>query len=242
MRTVRNSVFETNSSSMHAIVIPKNSFFNKEPVTVCMDADMDFSDRTLIERKLPDEKASYCLHLIMKHWSDKLVCGKWSHAKKGYLNITDKEVQQNEKIIAAYRKFMSWMKACFKKRWAIDLKVKNVAISCTKQVATIEPKHWATTGCYGHVVLQNILMNYMFDTIDKMVNPDADLSFLKDTDSCTAYLCFCDVASFILDPNAVIIQNTDECDKKDYRKMQRMVIDYVKKNHGKCFVDWPYGG
>ena len=76
MKTIRNSVFETNSSSMHAIVIPRGSVFNKEPVKVCMDGDMDFSDRTLIERKLPDEKASYCFLIIMKYWCDKLTCGK----------------------------------------------------------------------------------------------------------------------------------------------------------------------
>jgi agmatine/peptidylarginine deiminase len=55
-------------------------------------------------------------------------------------------------------------------------------------------------------------------------------------------LDFCDLASFILDPNAVVIQNTDECDDKEYKQMQRMIISYVRKNQGKCFVDWPAGG
>jgi hypothetical protein len=50
------------------------------------------------------------------------------------------------------------------------------------------------------------------------------------------------MASFILDPNAVILQNTDECDEKDRKKMQRMVMSYVRKNKGMCFVDWPFGG
>ena len=242
MKTVRQSVFETNSSSMHAVVIPKGNVFNNEPVNVCMDANMDFSERSLIERNLPDEKASYCLHLIIKHWSDKLVCGRWSDKKKDYLNITGKEVKQNERIVAAYRKFMSWMKASFKKRWLINLTVKNVSVRCTKQGAFIEPTHWATTGCYGHAVMQTILMQYMFDTIDKMVTPGADLSFLSADDSSSSYLSFCELASFILDPKAVIIQNTDECGDKDYKKMKRMVVDYVKKNHGTCFVDWPLGG
>ena len=109
MKTIRNSVFETNSSSMHAIVIPKGNVFNKEPVNVCMDGNMDFSDRTLIERKLPDEKASYCFLIIMKYWCDKLVCGNWSEKKKGYLNISKKDVKRNNEIIAVYKKFIAYM-------------------------------------------------------------------------------------------------------------------------------------
>lgn len=42
MKTIRNSVFETNSSSMHAIVIPRNNVNNETPVNVCMDGSMDF--------------------------------------------------------------------------------------------------------------------------------------------------------------------------------------------------------
>ena len=109
MKTIRNSVFETNSSSMHAIVIPRDGVCNNEPVDVCMDGSMDFSDRTLVERKLPDEKASYCFLIIMKYWCDKLVRGGWSAIKKDYLSITDEEVKRNDEIIAAYRKFITYM-------------------------------------------------------------------------------------------------------------------------------------
>jgi hypothetical protein len=82
----------------------------------------------------------------------------------------------------------------------------------------------------------------MLRTIDKITEPNADLSILSVDDSCNSYLDFCDMASFILDPNAVILQNTDECDEKDRKKMQRMVMSYVRKNKGMCFVDWPFGG
>ena len=242
MKTIRNSVFETNSSSMHAIVIPKNNVFNKEPVNVCMDGDMDFSERTLIERKLPDEKASYCFHIIMKYWSDKLVCGGWSEKKRGCLNITDKEIKRNDEIVAAYRKFITYMKASFKKHWAINLTIKNTKVESKKNGAYIGPANWATNGCYGHESFQSILMSYMLRTIDKITEPNADLSILSVDDRWNSYLDFCDLASFILDPNAVIIQNTDECDDKDRKKMQRMVMSYVKKNEGMCFVDWPCGG
>lgn len=242
MRTVRNSVFETNSSSMHAIVIPKRNVFNKEPVNVCMDGDMDFSERTLIERNLPDEKASYCFLLIMKYWSDKLTCGRWSDKKKGYLNITAKEAKRNDEIVATYRKFIAYMKKSFKKNWNINLTIKNTKVESKKNGAYIGPKYWATNGCYGHESFQSIIMSYMLRTIDKITEPKADLSILSVDDSCNSYLDFCDLASFILDSNAVILQNTDECDDKDRKKMQRMVISYVKKNKGMCFVDWPYGG
>lgn len=242
MKTIRNSVFETNSSSMHAIVIPKSNVFNKEPVKVCMDGDMDFSERSLIERKLPDEKASYCFLLIMEYWNSKLVRGRWSSQKKGNLNITDKEVKRNNEIIAAYRKFISYMKKSFKKHWNIKLTVNNANVKSTKQVGFIEPKSYGTTGCYGHYTFQSIIMNRLLLTIDNITKPDADLSILSVDDRCNSYLDFCDLASFILDPNAVILQNTDECSEKDLKKMQRMVMSYVRKNKGMCFVDWPLGG
>lgn len=240
MKTIRNSVFETNSSSMHAIVIPRGSVFNKEPVNVCMDGDMDFSDRTLIERKMPDEKASYCFLIIMKYWCDKLTCGRWSEKKRGYLNISAKEVKRNDEIVAAYRKFITYMKASFKKHWNITLTIKNTKVESKKNGAYIGPKYWATNGCYGHESFQSIIMSNMLRTIDKIAKPGADLSALKADDN--SFLDFDDVASFILDPNAVIIQHTDEYEKDDLKRMQKMVIDYVKKNNGMCFVDWPAGG
>lgn len=240
MKTIRNSVFETNSSSMHAIVIPRGSVFNKEPVNVCMDGDMDFSDRTLIERKMPDEKASYCFLIIMKYWCDKLTCGRWSEKKRGYLNISAKEVKRNDEIVAAYRKFITYMKASFKKHWNITLTIKNTKVESKKNGAYIGPKYWATNGCYGHESFQSIIMSNMLRTIGKIAKPGADLSALKADDN--SFLDFDDVASFILDPNAVIIQHTDEYEKDDLKRMQKMVIDYVKKNNGMCFVDWPAGG
>ena len=227
---------------MHAIVVPKNSVFNKEPVKVCMDGDMDFSERTLIERNLPDEKASYCFLLIMKYWCNKLTCGTWSEKKKGELNITAKEVKRNDEIVATYRKFIAYMKKSFKKHWNITLTIKNTKVESRKNGAYIGPKYWATNGCYGHEAFQSIIMSYMLRTIDKITEPKADLSILSVDDSWNSYLDFCDLASFILDPNAVILQNTDECSDKEYKKMQRMIISYVKKNQGKCFVDWPCGG
>lgn len=243
MKTIRNSVFETNSSSMHAIVIPKDGVHNEEPVNVCMDGSMDFSARTLIERKLPDEKASYCFLIIMKYWTDKLVCGKWSDKKHDYLNITDKEVKRNDEIIAAYRKFITYMKNSFKKHWAINLTIKNVSIASMKNGAYISPKDWASTGCYGHAVLNDILMGRLLERIDEITKPDADLSVLITKDNTlNSYLDFCELASFILDPKAVIIQHTDEYEEDDLKRMQTMVIDYVKKNKGMCYVDWPVGG
>ncbi len=242
MKTVRESTFETNSSSMHAIVIPRGSVFNKEPVKVCIDGEMDFSDRRLIERKLPDEKASYCFLIIMQYWCDKLTCGKWSEKKKDYTNITDKEVKRNDEIVAAYRKFIAYMKKSFKKHWNINLTIKNTKVESKKNGAYIGPKHWASNGCYGHESFKSIIMSYMLRTIDKITEPNANLSVLSVDDSCNSYLDFCDLASFILDPNAVILQNTDECSDKEYKQMQRMIISYVRKNQGKCFVDWPAGG
>ena len=240
MKTIRNSVFETNSSSMHAIVIPRDGVCNNEPVDVCMDGSMDFSDRTLVERKLPDEKASYCFLIIMKYWCDKLVRGGWSAIKKDYLGITDEEVKRNDEIIAAYRKFITYMQSSFKKHWSINLTVKNYTVTSMKNGAYISPKDWASNGCYGHDVLKSILMERLLERIDEITEPGADLSVLRADGN--SYLDFCDLASFIMDQNAVIIQHTDEYTKKDLKRMQKLVIDYVKKNKGMCFVDWPLGG
>ena len=240
MKTIRNSVFETNSSSMHAIVIPRDGVCNNEPVDVCMDGSMDFSDRTLVERKLPDEKASYCFLIIMKYWCDKLVRGGWSDIKKDYLSITDEEVKRNDEIIAAYRKFITYMQSSFKKHWSINLTVKNYTVTSMKNGAYISPKDWASNGCYGHDVLKSILMERLLERIDEITEPGADLSVLRA--DWNSYLDFCDLASFIMDQNAVIIQHTDEYTKKALKRMQKLVIDYVKKNKGMCFVDWPLGG
>lgn len=240
MKTIRNSVFETNSSSMHAIVIPRDGVCNNEPVDVCMDGSMDFSDRTLVERKLPDEKASYCFLIIMKYWCDKLVRGGWSDIKKDYLRITDEEVKRNDEIIAAYRKFITYMQSSFKKHWSINLTVKNYTVTSMKNGAYISPKDWASNGCYGHDVLKSILMERLLERIDEITEPGADLSVLRADGY--SYLDFCDLASFIMDQNAVIIQHTDEYTPKDLKRMQKLVIDYVKKNKGMCFVDWPLGG
>lgn len=242
MKTIRNSVFETNSSSMHAIVIPRGSVFNKEPVNVCMDGDMDFSDRRLIERKLPDEKASYCFLIIMKYWCDKLTCGRWSEKKRGCLNIAAKEVKRNDEIVSVYRKFIAYMKKSFKKHWNIKLTIKNTKVESKKNGGYIGPKYWASNGCYGHETFQSIIMSNLLRTIDKITEPNADLSILSVDDHCNSYLDFCDLASFILDTDAVVIQNTDECDDKERKQMQRMVMAYVKKNKGMCYVDWPAGG
>ncbi len=88
--------------------------------------------------------------------------------------------------------------------------------------------------------LKSILMERLLERIDEITEPGADLSVLRaDGDS---YLDFCDLASFIMDQNAVIIQHTDEYTTKDLKRMQKLVIDYVKKNKGMCFVDWPLGG
>lgn len=242
MKTVRTSVFETNSSSMHAIVIPKDSFFSEKPVDVCMDGNMDFSERTLIERNTASEKASYCLHLITDHWQSKLVHGKWSSELYKYMDITDDEVELNRTVIAAYRKFISFMKREMKRYWKINLTIKNVSISCTKHGASIKSTEYASNGCYGHRVLTAILMSVLFKTIDEIAKPGADVDKILKDPSRGDWLNFYEMASFILNPSAVIIQNTDECSMKDLKHMQRMVIDYVKKNNGMCLVDWPLGG
>ena len=227
---------------MHAIVIPKDSFFSEKPVDVCMDANMDFSERTLIERNTASEKASYCLHLIMEHWQYKLVHGEWSSELHKYMDITDDEAELNKKVISAYRKFISFMKREMKRLWKINLTIKNVSISCTKHGASIKSTKYASTGCYGHRALTAILMSVLFKTIDEIAKPGADVDkILKEPSHC-GWLNFYDMANFILNPSAVIIQNTDECGKKDLKLMQRMVIDYVKKNNGMCLVDWPLGG
>ena len=67
MKTIRSNVFETNSSSMHAICIT-NSYPNMKNQEITFDLGMDFSSRTLIKRVLPIEKASYVFHLICYHF------------------------------------------------------------------------------------------------------------------------------------------------------------------------------
>lgn len=83
-------------------------------------------------------------------------------------------------------------------------------------------------------------MERLLERIDEITEPGADLSVLRA--DWNSYLDFCDLASFIMDQNAVIIQHTDEYTKNDLKRMQKLVIDYVKKNKGMCFVDWPLGG
>ena len=132
------------------------------------------------------------------------------------------------------------MQSSFKKHWSINLTVKNYTVTSMKNGAYISPKDWASNGCYGHDVLKSILMERLLERIDEITEPGADLSVLRADGN--SYLDFCDLASFIMDQNAVIIQHTDEYTTKDLKRMQKLVIDYVKKNKGMCFVDWPLGG
>ena len=62
MKTIHKGTFETNSSSMHAIVISRDyrhQLFDK----IVFDNDIDFSSRTTILRNTVEDKAAYVLHI-----------------------------------------------------------------------------------------------------------------------------------------------------------------------------------
>lgn len=242
MRTVRYSAFETNSSSMHAIVIPKNGYHAKaKEQKLVFRYNMDFSDRRLVIHDTPEDKASYIFQLIVKHF-----CSKF----KPVDNSAETE-EHNEFVLKVFEHWMEYFKKCVKTwrminveftGYEIEREYKTYNDDIKKCYNIVEPVgSYASTGCYGHAGLEGIMMNSMFNKIDEAISYHDLACYINladdpwDSD-------ILNIIDFVTNPNAVIIQYTDEYTYEEFTEMKASIKKYMEKNDYCCHVVWPVGG
>lgn len=237
MRTIRENVFETNSSSMHAIVVSRNTISDfskfKGHSTIDFDLGMDFSSRCLIPRKNASEKASYIFHLICS-----MVCADWPyHYNIAYTKEETSLIKRN------YKKFEKALELIrlyyrYNSKLLITFSDVNLKLDETSGTANIESQDYSSLGCYGHNSLCDAL--FLNDLVEHLKGFIAGKEKLDDNSVFWMYMDT--VLSFVLDDNSIIIQGSDEMDDSEIEKQKKLVIKYIKKNKGDASVIWPLGG
>lgn len=254
MKTIRNNVFETNSSSMHAIVIPERYFVKPKLSEVVIDLNTDFSIRQLILRNTAAERGAYIMHLIVNHFNTFIT--HCTDTPFPYKPLDEETKKKNELVFSVFKIWLKDYISYAKKNFNVKLKLINYKFGRTETTFDkkttydfycIKSKNdYAGTGCYGHDAFNAILLNNMFAQIDKAIkqafetNDVSDIKFIKEKNSW--WYGPSESLNFILDDDAVIIQNTDECSETDFKKMKKYIKDYMKQNDYECQVIWPVGG
>ena len=95
---------------------------------------------------------------------------------------------------------------------------------------------YASNGCYGHKIFNNIIE---LDNVISKMHFFLKCGVLEKDD---LYCWKTVLYQFILNENSVIVQGTDECDDEEDKLQKKYIKDYVLKNEGDCYVDWPLGG
>lgn len=245
MKTIRLNTFETNSSSMHAIVIPERANIKDYLRDITFNYNMDFSDRALYVRDKPEEKASYLFQLIVKQINSYFV----PVTKDG--EEIPGAVAHNELVIEMFNLWMRNFKQCVKQYEHINVDFTGYEISreCVNWKNVIERQYfisepegeYASTGCYGHAGVNGVLFAHLFDRFDNAVKTE-DISEFKnakeDPWDFTAYR----IIEFVFDPKAVIIQYTDEYTDEGLVEMKQHIKKFVEMNDYRCNLIWPVGG
>ena len=245
MKTIRFNTFETNSSSMHAIVIPERANIKDYLRDITFKYNMDFSDRALYVRDKPEEKASYLFQIIVRQ------------INSYFVPVTENDVEipgavaHNELVIEMFNLWMRNFKQCVKQYEHINVDFTGYEISreCVNWKNIIERRYfiseaedeYASTGCYGHAGVNGVLFARLFDRFDNAVKNE-DLSEFKnakeDAWDFTAYR----IIEFVFDPKAVIIQYTDEYTDEGLVEMKQHIKKFVEMNDYRCDLIWPVGG
>lgn len=242
MKTIRQSVFETNSSSMHAIVIPKSMHGHKTDLKQLeIKYNMDFSDRCLIVHNNPEDKASYIFQIVVKQFI--------SHFKPVDGSLETEE--HNEFVFRTFKAWMDGFKGCAKKWRNIDveftgfeLKREYTSYSGIVQKAydIVAPSGtYASTGCYGFDALNAVLMPNMLKKIDDSINGH-DMSYFIKLQPDYWDFDMINILDFVLDPVATIIQCTDEYTDDEFRDMKNTIRDCAERSDYYCDIIWPAGG
>lgn len=251
MKTVRLGTFETNSSSMHAIIIPQHSSnAYKHLKDIVFQYNMDFSERALYIRNKPEEKASYVFQLIVGQINSYFV-----PVTKDGVEIPG-AVTHNERVIKMFTDWMEQFKAEVLEWEKINVSFGGYVISreytnykgeVIRQYHIQEPEGtYASTGCYGHKGVNGVLLSRLFDRFDKTVenidSPDWDKpeEIEKRNKNWDASMFY--IIDFVFDPNAVIIQYTDEYSGEGLVEMKQKIREYMEMNDYRCNVIWPIGG
>lgn len=241
MKTVRENVFETNSSSMHAIVIPKFGSCKEIEGPLVFNYCMDFSDRMLVIHDKAEDKASYIFQLIVNHF-----CNKF----KPVDNSAETE-EYNEFVLKVFEYWMEYFKKCVKCWRKMDVEFTGYEIErehktyrgdIEKRYNIVEPiNSYASTGCYGHAGFVGIMMNSMFKKIDEAISCH-DLAYYVNQMDDPWDSDILNIIDFVTNPNAVIIQCTDEYTNEEFAEMKATIKKYMEKNDYCCHVVWPVGG
>lgn len=245
MKTIRTNVFETNSSSMHAIIIPKNSYVDKVAKDIIFQYNMDFSERSLYIRNKPEEKASYLFQLIVKQINTYFI-----PIMKDGVEIPE-AIKHNELVIDMFNLWMKNFKQAVKYWNHINVDFTGYKINreyvtykgeTVRQYFIDEPEGtYASTGCYGHAGVNGILFASLFDKFDKAVKNE-DLSEFKNVKEDFWDFTIHPIIEFVFDPKAVIIQYTDEYSNEGLAEMKQKIKEYMEMNDYRCNVVWPIGG
>lgn len=246
MKTIREGVFETNSSSMHAFVVPNNGWFHKKDDlrhTLTADYDMDFSARHLVLRDKPTEKASYLFHLINNKINSMLHSGEvldWKKNKR--VKLTKEQRSENKFVIKMYKHWLEYFTKLFLDEYNVLFEEVNYKIVDTPYEAVIDSTEFSSTGCYGHGALNELIHARLFEYFDDTLK---SRKLPKTFDECKydeLYFASMPIMSFILDENGAFIQCTDECTEAERKRMHKLIEQYAKKNKFHCHIVWPWGG
>lgn len=251
MKTVRLGTFETNSSSMHAIIIPEHSSnVYKHLKDIVFQYNMDFSERALYVRNKPEEKASYVFQLIVGQINSYFV-----PVTKDGVEIPG-AVTHNERVIKVFTDWMEQFKAEVLEWEKINVSFSGYVISreytnykgeVIRQYHIQEPEGtYASTGCYGHKGVNGVLLSRLFDRFDKIVenidSPDWDKPEEIEKRNKNWDASMFHIIDFVFDPNAVIIQYTDEYSGEGLAEMKQKIREYMEMNDYRCNLIWPIGG
>lgn len=237
MKTVRNNVFETNSSSMHALVIPRT--FEPVEVTepIAFDyGNADFSMRHYEKHDTPSAKASYCMIFIIETVQSMLKCiydkEHWDYfdeTKRKKLSAED--INHNDEVMSKFMQFLDKIAEEIKKEYSVDIKFTNFTLDVDTGIIK-PPKHaYVSAGCYGNEAFKETVMHYILRDLEQFMNSSGDVWWIVSH-----------MIEFIMDPRAVILQGSDEMDEDEQKKQTDAVVEYVLKNNGDCTVSWPAGG
>lgn len=250
MKTVRLGTFETNSSSMHAIVIPERSDIQEHLKDIVFQYNMDFSERALYIRNKPEEKASYVFQLIVGQINSYFV-----PVTKDGVEIPG-AVTHNERVIKIFTDWMEQFKAevfewekinVYFGGYVISREYTNYKGEVIREYRIQEPEGtYASTGCYGHKGVNGVLLSRLFDRFDKVMenidSPDWDKPEEIEKRNKNWDTSMFHIIDFVFDPKAVIIQYTDEYSEEGLAEMKQKIREYMEMNDYRCNLIWPVGG
>lgn len=258
MKTIRLGAFETNSSSMHAFIIPRHYYIDHEKnYKIDFRFDKDFTDRKLVPHTSIEDKASYMFQLICQHFNKHFESLYYYDENRNEVEYTGEErtkrVDHNERVIELFKLFQKALIVSAKRNYNIDVTFSSYEISReyvnyrdeVRYVYSInqgDPAIYTGLGCYGHAGVNGVILSSIFEAIDKALETNDFRYFELIVEKDQWFSGACNLFEFIVNPDAIIIQCTDEYTETMKKNMLKLVKEYMKKSNYMCNVVWPIGG